>query len=392
MGADWDYHPATIARTDAGWGLLGESSLYSQDHPGEERTSWMTTTLAALAELVSGRLVGDGRIEIRDAEVLAVAGPFEITLADCAEYTETVQNCTAGAVVVCEGIELGVKPGIVVDDVRAAFARIVAHLRPRRSAERSGVHPGADVSPEAQLADGVEVHAGATIGPGVVIGSGTTVHAGARIMADCVIGEGVTLFPGVVLYEGTQVGDRTIIHAGAVIGAYGFGYNSTSSGHELGSQLGHVRIDADVEIGANATIDRGTYGATVIGEGTKIDNLVQIGHNCRIGRHNLICSQVGIAGSTTTGDFVVMAGQVGVRDHVHIGHRAVLSAMAGVPNDVPEGATMLGAPATPIREQKLIMAATAKLPEMRRQFRKLQRQYEELLEKLTPPTEKDQAA
>lgn len=136
-------------------------------------------------------------------------------------------------------------------------------------------------------------------------------------MAGCVIGKDTTLFPNVVLYEDTHVGDRVILHAGAVIGAYGFGYREIDGQHTLASQLGNVVIEDDVEIGACATIDRGTYGATTIGAGTKIDNLVQIAHNCRLGQHNLICSQVGIAGSTTTGDRVVMAGQVGVRSCPH---------------------------------------------------------------------------
>ena len=148
---------------------------------------------------------------------------------------------------------------------------------------------------------------------------------------------------------------------------------------QLSAQLGHVEIGCDVEIGACSTIDRGTYSATIIGDGTKIDNQVMIAHNCRIGRHNMICSQVGIAGSTTTGDYVVMAGQVGVRDHVHIGSGAVLGAKSGVANDVPDGAQMLGAPAVPIRQQKLQFAHLSRLPEMRQQIKELQRQVEALM-------------
>jgi UDP-3-O-[3-hydroxymyristoyl] glucosamine N-acyltransferase len=190
-------------------------------------------------------------------------------------------------------------------------------------------------------------------------------------MAGCQIGEQVTIFPNAVLYENTVVGPRSVIHAGAVLGAYGFGYVSSGGKHQLSAQLGYVEVGADVEIGACSTIDRGTYGPTVIGEGTKIDNLVMIGHNCRIGRHNMLCSQVGIAGSTTTGDYVIMAGQAGVRDHVTIGDRAVLGAKAGVPNDVPADTMVFGIPARPEREQKLIFAAIARLPELRRQVKAL---------------------
>ena len=189
----------------------------------------------------------------------------------------------------------------------------------------------------------------------------------------------MTIFPNAVLYENTVVGPRCLIHANAVLGAYGFGYGFADGRHVLSAQLGNVVLEADVEVGAGSTIDRGTYGPTLIGEGTKIDDLVMVAHNCRIGRHNMLCSQVGIAGSTTTGDYVVMAGQVGVRDHVHIGDRAVLGAMAGVTNDVPEGSRMIGIPATPERDQKVKQAAFSKLPEMRRQLKQLQRTVEALL-------------
>ena len=168
----------------------------------------------------------------------------------------------------------------------------------------------------------------------MVLGRGTTIHCGTHVMAGCRLGEEVTLYPSVVLYENTVIGARTVIHAGCVIGSHGFGYRLVDGQHRPCAQLGNVEIGEDVEIGALTTIDRGTYGPTKVGDGTKIDNLVMIAHNCRIGRHNMICSQVGIAGSSSTGDHVVMAGQVGVRDHVHIGGGAVLGAMSGITNDV----------------------------------------------------------
>ncbi|MCL4194437.1 MAG: UDP-3-O-(3-hydroxymyristoyl)glucosamine N-acyltransferase, partial [Thermoguttaceae bacterium] len=216
------------------------------------------------------------------------------------------------------------------------------------------------------------------------IGDRATIYPGVHILAGCKIGDDVTIFPNVVLYENTVIGARSVIHAGAVLGAYGFGYSSDQTGHRLSAQLGNVVVESDVEIGAGSTIDRGTYGPTTIGAGTKIDNQVMVAHNCTIGKHNMLCAQVGIAGSTTTGDYVVMAGQVGVRDHVRIGDRAILGAMAGVINDVPADARMVGIPATPEREQMIKQAALAKLPEMRRQLKQLQAEVNQLLERSQP--------
>jgi UDP-3-O-[3-hydroxymyristoyl] glucosamine N-acyltransferase len=338
----------------------------------------MPTTLGQLARLVGGALWGDASLELTGAATLGLARVGEITLADHPDRDRELAASPAAAVIATPDVECSGKPAIIVKDVHAAFAAAVSHFRPPRTSVRVGVSPQAVVSPTATIAADVDIYPGAFIGDHCDIGAGSTIHAGVRLMADCVVGAGVTLFPNVVLYENTRIGDRAIIHAGAVIGAYGFGYKTVDGRHQLSAQLGHVEIGKEVEVGAGATIDRGTYGPTVIGEGTKIDNLVMIAHNCRLGRHNLICSQVGIAGSTTTGDYVIMAGQVGVRDHVHIGDRAVLGSKAGVSNDVEAGAEMLGAPAAPIRQAKLQMAALAKLPEMRRQFRVLQRQFEEL--------------
>lgn len=342
----------------------------------------MPTTLAELATLVGGRLCGAetcvaDSIVIGGAAILDVAVAGEITLVDHADRALLLQKSAAAAAVVPQDFPSSEKPTIVVTDVHDAFAKIVNHFQPRRPRQRMGISPAAWISPSAQLAADVEVHPGATIGDDVVIGEGVTIHAGARIMTGCVIGRETTIFPNAVLYEDTQVGERVIIHAGAVIGAYGFGYRQVNGVHKISAQLGYVVLGNDVEIGACATVDRGTYGATTIGDGSKIDNLVQVAHNCRLGKHNLICGQVGIAGSTTTGDYVVMAGQVGVRDHVHIGQGAVLCSMAGISNNVADGEIMLGQPATSLRRQKLQMAAIAKLPEMRREFRRLQQQLAE---------------
>ncbi len=338
----------------------------------------MPIRLADLAHIVDGHVLGDGTRLIAGANALNAAGPDDITLVDSADKVHRLARSQAGAVVVPRSLGPLDRPVIQVGDVHAAFSDIVCYFRPPREKPRAGVHPMAMVAWTAKIARGATIHPGATIGDDAEIGPGTVIHNGVHVMAGCRIADHVTIFPGAVLYENTRVGSRCIIHAGVVLGAHGFGYKFLDGKHVLSSQLGYVELCADVEVGAGSTIDRGTYGATLIGEGTKIDNLVMIAHNCRIGRHNLICSQVGVAGSTSTGDYVVMAGQVGVRDHVHIGTKAVLGAKAGVSSDVREGVHMLGTPAVPEREQKLLFALTSKLPEMRKQLKELQRQIDEL--------------
>ena len=352
----------------------------------------MPTTLADLARLVEGQVSGDGSRRIAGANTLSAAGPDDITLLDSPDKAYRLARCRAAAVVVPGGYLPLDRAAIQVDDVHAAFAQIVRHFRPPHLARSIGISPLAFVSPTAKIADSATVHPGATISDDVTIGPGSTIQSGVQILPGCRIAEGVTIFPGAVLYENTRIGPRCIIHAGAVLGAYGFGYKLVDGRHILSAQIGYVELEADVEVGAGSTIDRGTYGATVIGEGTKIDNLVMIAHNCRIGRHNLICSQVGIAGSTTTGDYVVMAGQVGVRDHVHIGKGAVLGAKAGVSSDVRDGVAVLGCPAVPEREQKLLFALISKLPEMRKQLKELQRQIDELATERGPSKHRSEAA
>jgi len=340
----------------------------------------MHATLAELAALVHGRLVGNGGLLIRGAAPLRDAGPGEITLIDKPERGHLLRSSRASAAVAPRSVVPNGVPVIQVDDVHQAFAVIVARFRPCRPANRIGISPRAVISPTAVLGSDVDIHPLATVGDDVHIGDGATIHSGVHVMAGSKIGPRVTIFPGAVLYENTIVGPRCVIHAGAVLGAYGFGYCCEDGRHQLSAQLGNVILEADVEVGAGTTIDRGTYASTIVGEGTKIDNLVMIAHNCRIGRHNILCAQVGIAGSTTTGDYVVMAGQAGVRDHVHVGARAMLGAKAGVMSDVPDDARVVGIPATPEREQMVKQAVLSRLPEMRRQLKKLQCMVEKLVE------------
>lgn len=333
----------------------------------------MSLSLSAIARLVDGSLSGDADLMIDGAATLAVARPGEITLADHIKFAPQLARSQASAVIVPANFQPLDRPFITVADVHKAFGRVVAHFRPPRQTRMSGISPAAFVSPTARLAADVEVHPQAFVGDGVEIGAGSIIHSGVRILDGCRIGPGCTIFPNAVLYENTILGRQVIIHANAVLGAYGFGYTTVDGRHQLGAQLGYVEVGDQVEIGAGTTIDRGTYGPTVIGSGTKIDNLVQIGHNCRIGRHNLICSQVGIAGSCSTGEYVVMAGQVGLADHLHIGDGALLGAKAGLMTDALPGKRYLGAPGVEERQFFRSISLIQQLPEIRKQLHEVQR-------------------
>ena len=271
---------------------------------------------------------------------------------------------------------------LVVEDLHAAFQTIIHALRPVRKILRSGVHATATIAPSARIGRGTTIGPGATVGDECVIGSRCTLHAGVHVLPGCHVGDDCELMPSVVLYPETQLGDRVLIHANATLGAFGFGYKTRQGVHQRTAQLGWVEVGDDVEIGAGTTIDRGTYGPTKIGAGTKIDNQVQIGHNCHIGRHNLICAQVGIAGSCSTGEYVVMAGQAGMADHIHLADRVTVGAQGGVMQDVPEGQVMFGSPATPSKQKMQEVAIAARLPEMRREMRAMQKQLRELTELL----------
>ena len=338
----------------------------------------MQLTLKEAADLVGGVAAGPDNLVLRGAGTLSSARPGEITFAESQKVLDRLSHSFAEAVLVPEGLHPEDRAYIQVENVRSAFGKLVEHFHPPRVAPRIGVSPHANISSCAKLGNDVDVHPGAVIGEDVQIGDGCTIHANVTVMAGCRIADNVTLFPGVVLYDRTIIGPRCILHANCVIGAYGFGYDCVDGVHQLGAQLGYVELEADVELGAATTVDRGSYGATTVGTGTKVDNNVQIAHNCRIGRHNLLCAQVGIAGSSSTGDYVVMAGQVGIPDHVHIGDQVTLGAKSGVMRDVPSGQTLIGIPATSERSQMQQLAALQRLPEMRKQLRALQRQVDQM--------------
>jgi UDP-3-O-[3-hydroxymyristoyl] glucosamine N-acyltransferase len=296
-------------------------------------------------------------VSVSGAASLEDAGPDDLAYMDSPRYTEALASTRAGLCLVSKRFAGQVPPetlALVSPEPHRAFARVLARLypsaaRPGSSFDALGVSPGSFVHPSARLEAGVTVDPGAVIGPHAEIGSGTIVGAGAVIGPHVRIGRQCSLGPSVTV-RSAFLGNRVILHPGVRIGQDGFGFAMGGKGHAKVPQLGRVIVQDDVEIGANTTIDRGALRDTVIGEGTKIDNLVQIGHNVVIGRHCIIVSQVGISGSTTLEDFVVIGGQVGVVGHLRIGAGAQIAGSSNVNKDVPPGARWGGTPAKPVRE------------------------------------------
>jgi len=325
-----------------------------------------------LAELLSGKFQGDGAREIRGVAGLATAGPEELAYAEGTPTLPRAVGSQAGCILVAEGLSLTDHTTIAVAHPKLAFIRAAAALRPEK-ASAPGIHPTAIVAPDAQLPPDVSVGAYAVIESGVAVGPGTRLGAGVVLGEGVQVGAQCVFYPRVTVYAGARIGNRVILHAGVVVGSDGFGYVFAEGRHHKFPQLGQVVIEDDVEIGSNSTVDRGSLGITLIGEGTKIDNLVQVAHNVRIGRHCVIAAQTGISGSVEIGDYVVMGGQVGIGDHVRIEPRAVLGGGAGIlPGKiVREGQTVWGRPGRPLAEFKKMYAHLSHLPSLALKVREL---------------------
>ena len=344
----------------------------------------MEISVGELARRVGGIVRGDESVLIESAQSIAKSGPCDITFAVDDQNLRLLKTATPGAILIAaQRLDAAAaaypdRTWIAVSDPMGAFIEVLQFLRPQRERPRSGISPRAFVAASAKIGPDCNIHPGASIGEDVVMGAGCDIHPGAVISDDCRLGDHCTVYPNAVLYPRVLVGNRVIIHASAVLGADGFGYRFQQGRYVKIPQLGTVELEDDVEIGACSTVDRAMIGTTRIGEGTKLDNLVMIGHNCELGKHNAFASQVGFAGSATTGDYVVCAGQVGVADHVHIGDRAVVGAKSGIHKNMEGGKTYLGAPATEEHDQFRMQMALKKLPDMRRQLRELEAQVAEL--------------
>lgn len=346
----------------------------------------MSTTVEWIAQALDCPARGNQRLEIHGAESVLKAGPHDITFVGDELNLKRLQSSNAGAVIVEQRLDESFQKiydeatfaSLTVVDAQAAFIQIIQKLRPPRSLPKIGISSEAEISDEAKIGENCDIYPQVTIRPGVQIGKNCRIYPGVYIGDDCIIGDDVTIHANAVLYPDVKIANRVLIHATAVLGCDGFGYRFENGRYLKIPHLGSVQIEEDVEIGAGTTIDRGMIGATVIGEGSKVDNQVMIAHNCEIGKHNAFASQVGFAGSITTGDYVRCAGQVGIADHVHIGDQATLGARAGVHRDIPSGEIHIGTPAAPEKEQRKIVMSIRKVPEMRKQIRDLEKHIQEL--------------
>ena len=333
----------------------------------------MPYTAAEIAQHLQGEVLGDSGVVLHSFAPADSAKEGDLTFAENEEYLTRAEQSAASAVIVGAKLSSTTKVLIRVKSARIAFAKALELFFPEPSFPPT-VHASAVIAGDAQ------VDPTAHIGPHCVVGSRTRIGprvaliSNVCVAADCKLGEGAVLFPNVTIYARSEIGSRVRIHAGTVIGSDGFGYVQDAGVHRKVPQIGNVIIGEDVEIGANVTIDRGALGPTVIGKGSKIDNLVQIAHNVQIGEHCLLIAQVGIAGSTRMGNYVVLAGQVGVAGHLQLGDQVTVAAKSGVMNDIPTGGKWLGAPAQPDKESKRQLIALRQLPELLRRVAELERQ------------------
>jgi UDP-3-O-[3-hydroxymyristoyl] glucosamine N-acyltransferase len=333
----------------------------------------MKRTAAELAEAIDAKIEGEGSLEVRGVAAPERAGPHDLIYVDALKHAERVSASAALCVIAGHGIVVGGKTVLRERNAKAAFAKAAALLlEPVPIA--SGIHATAIVAPLARMAANVSIGPYAVIGEDVHIGAGTQIGAHCVIAAGCWIGADCRLHPRVTFYGSVRVGDRVEIHAGAVIGADGFGYAPSDGRYWKFPQTGIVEIGDDVEIGANTTIDRGSLDDTRIAEGVKLDNLVHVGHNVKIGAHTVIAAQTGISGSSTLGRHVVVGGQVGIADHCTLEDGAIAGAQAGIPTGktIRSGQTVWGTPAREIGKFKQAYAWYARLPELAERLQKLE--------------------
>ncbi len=315
-----------------------------------------STTLHQLADQIGAQVVGDGSITVSSVNTLEDACPGQVSFLANPKYEKQLETTRASAAIVGLKTESTRLPLLKAKDPYLAYQKAVVALHGHRRHPHTGIHPKATVDPSATVGEGTIIYPNVYVAPGVSIGRG------------CV------LYPNVVIYENCVLRDRVIIHAGAVIGADGFGYATSAGIHHKIPQIGNVILEDDVEVGANSTVDRAALGSTIVGKGTKIDNLATLGHNVKTGPGCLIVAQAGVAGSTTLGHHVVLGGQAGVAGHLDIGDGVMAAAQCGILNSIEPGEVLLGSPAMPISHARRVYAILRELPKVVQRIRRLEKQ------------------
>jgi UDP-3-O-[3-hydroxymyristoyl] glucosamine N-acyltransferase len=330
-------------------------------------------TLGEIAEYVGARLIGDPAIVIRSADTLGNAQEGDISFLANRKYEKQVETTQASAVIVRRQIEAATVPLLISEDPYYAFMRVMVLLHGYRKHSQIGISQRASIYETAEIGRDCQIYDFATVAADARIGDGCVIYPCAYIGEGTVLGDQCIIYPNVTIYDGCQIGSRVTIHAGSTIGVDGFGYATHKGEHHKIPQVGRVVIEDDVEIGSSCGIERGTLDDTIIGKGSKLADLVAIGHGTKVGAHCLLVSQVGIAGSTTVGHHCVIGGQVGIVGHITVGNNVTIGAQAGVINSIPDGVTVLGAPAIDANQARRAYTTLQHLPEMRQDIRRLQR-------------------
>lgn len=323
----------------------------------------MQKTIEEIAQHLGGKVQGDAKTVIRGISGIKEACAGDITFVANVKYFPLVETTKASAIIAPEGTNAFGKNLIIVDNPSLAFAKIASFVVGEQEHHVKGIHPTAIIATNAQIGQQVNIGAYTVIESKAVIGDGTTIYSGCFVGRETTIGKKCLVYPNVVIRERTLIGSQVIVHSGTVIGADGFGFADVEGVHHKIPQVGIVVVEDDVEIGANVTIDRARFDKTIIGQGTKIDNLVQIAHNVIIGRHCIIVSQTGISGSVEVKEGAILAGQSGIAGHLTIGEGAIVAAQAGVTKSVPAKTFVSGYPAKPHDRAKKVNAALQRLPE-----------------------------
>jgi len=342
----------------------------------------MKKRLKELAEFVGGKVIGDDEVEISSVAGIEAAQPGEITFIAHPRYLPKLAETKASAVIVSKETLSSPKPLLCVGNPYLAFAKILA-LYSQKPYQPKGIDSRAWISPVAQLGQELTIYPFVSIGDRCRIGDRVIIYPGVYVGEDSSIGEESVLYSNVSIYPGTVIGKRVILHSGVVLGADGFRYVKEGKKNVKIPQIGSVEIEDDVEIGANTTIDRATFGKTIVRRGVKIDNLVQVAHNVVIGEDSILVAQVGIAGSTKVGSNVTLAGQVGLADNIEIGDNVMVGAQSGVPSDLAANQVYTGSPALPHREFLRAITAFPKLPEMRKTLIEIEKRLKKIEETLS---------